>query len=347
MYPSIAFSFVTLASLLSTVSGRPTDDWSTGKCTYHPYEEDLARLGGTAYDNAPGWCGIRYTALNIQRIVAVSGLGASMCAQCIEFRGAAGGPTMYVLAVDQKGSEGLDVSHTSFQNAFPSANALDPQTCAWRITDPSNCAGVCRGSAEECTPGVRNLLPAYLLPAIGSSFTPIATPTPKPAVTTDQESPEKETTTAAAVPTTTAAAIIKITTKVTTKTTTRTTTTTQDITSSTASESNDTASKSTAHISESTATTSESTADTSHSSSSLTASATQSATALSLPFTSSLSISALLPTSQPKMNGGSAPAPHYGAGVVSASLPATHRSGHQLLATASVSAALLFLVYLC
>ncbi|OAJ37979.1 hypothetical protein BDEG_21947 [Batrachochytrium dendrobatidis JEL423] len=155
-----------------------SDGWSTGPCTYHPYEEDLARLGATAYDNAPGWCGIRYSALNIQRIVAVNGLGSSMCAQCLEFRNAAGGPSMFVLAVDQKGAPGLDVSHTSFQNAFPGANALDPQTCSWRITSQSYCSGTCFGSPEECTPGQRNLLPAYLLPPVGSSGKPHPTPTP-------------------------------------------------------------------------------------------------------------------------------------------------------------------------
>ncbi|KAI8925978.1 hypothetical protein BC831DRAFT_458506 [Entophlyctis helioformis] len=147
------------------VSAAPSDAWETGRCTYHPYEEDKARLGAS-YDNSPAWCGIRYSALNAARIVAVNGLGTGMCAQCIEFRGANGGPSMFVLAVDQKGDPGLDVARSSFQAAFPGSNPLDPQVCAWRIVAPSNCAGVCFGSASECTPGVRNMLPANLLPPI-------------------------------------------------------------------------------------------------------------------------------------------------------------------------------------
>ncbi|KAL2911798.1 hypothetical protein HK105_208731 [Polyrhizophydium stewartii] len=153
---------------LPAASSLVSSEWQTGRCTYHPYQEDLARLG-SAYDNSPGWCGIRYTALDITRVVAVNGVTAGDCAQCLEFRNAAGGPSEFVLIIDQKGDPGLDISRSSFSAAFPGQNPLDPQTCAWRIVDPSNCAGICRGSALECTPGQRNLLPASQLPPLGSS----------------------------------------------------------------------------------------------------------------------------------------------------------------------------------
>ncbi|KAI8926381.1 hypothetical protein BC831DRAFT_228438 [Entophlyctis helioformis] len=74
----VAAATLALAALPS-VSAQ---NWQTGRCTYHPYEEDKARLGAS-YDNSPGWCGIRYSALNAARIVAVNGLGTGMCAQCI------------------------------------------------------------------------------------------------------------------------------------------------------------------------------------------------------------------------------------------------------------------------
>ncbi|KAL2911796.1 hypothetical protein HK105_208729 [Polyrhizophydium stewartii] len=161
---------VAAAVLATTVAAQSaaSSDWKTGRCTYHPYQEDLARLG-SAYDNSPGWCGIRYTALDITRVVAVNGVTAGDCAQCLEFRNAAGGPSELVLIIDQKGDPGLDVSRSSFSAAFPGQNPLDPQTCAWRIVDPSNCAGICRGSALECTPGQRNLLPASMLPGNGAT----------------------------------------------------------------------------------------------------------------------------------------------------------------------------------
>ncbi|KAL2911794.1 hypothetical protein HK105_208727 [Polyrhizophydium stewartii] len=158
-------STLLLSALVPAIAAQ---GWQTGRCTYHPYQEDLARLG-SAYDNSPGWCGIRYTALDITRVVAIRGVTAGQCAQCLEFRNAAGGPSEFVLIIDEKGAEGLDISRSSFSSAFPGQNPLDPQTCAWRIVDPSNCAGICRGSALECTPGQRNLLPASQLPPLGSS----------------------------------------------------------------------------------------------------------------------------------------------------------------------------------
>ncbi|KAL2911792.1 hypothetical protein HK105_208725 [Polyrhizophydium stewartii] len=161
---------VAAAVLATTVAAQSaaSSDWKTGRCTYHPYQEDFAKQGAAA-DNAPGWCGIRYTALDVTRVVAINGVTAGQCAQCLEFRNAAGGPSEFVLIIDEKGAEGLDISRSSFSAAFPGQNPLDPQTCAWRIVDPSNCAGICRGSALECTPGQRNLLPASMLPPLGSS----------------------------------------------------------------------------------------------------------------------------------------------------------------------------------
>ncbi|KAJ2992211.1 hypothetical protein HDV02_003197 [Globomyces sp. JEL0801] len=110
--------------------------------------------------------GTRYSKLNIARITAVHGLQAGLCNQCLEMMNANGGPSVYVLAVDQKGDPGLDVAISSFSAAFPGANPLDPQTCKWRVVDPSKCGKICYGSKEECTPGVRNSLPAYLLPPL-------------------------------------------------------------------------------------------------------------------------------------------------------------------------------------
>nr|KAJ3412749.1 hypothetical protein HK105_002264 [Polyrhizophydium stewartii] len=150
------------AALAAAVAAQSS--WQNGPCTYHPYEEDMARLG-SAYDNSPAWCGFRYSALNVARIVSVNGMGDSQCGQCLEFRNAAGGPSVFVLAVDQKGAAGLDISRSSFSAAFPGQNPLDPQTCAWRIVDPSNCVGICSG-LECATPGRRNMLPASLLPPV-------------------------------------------------------------------------------------------------------------------------------------------------------------------------------------
>lgn len=105
--------------------------------------------------------------------------------------------SVYVLAVDLKGAPGLDVAKTSFAAAFPDANPYDPQMCRWRVVSDGYCGGVCFGVGEECTPGVRNLLPANLLgsadpPASGSSsptsssspFTTSSSPPPPPPSTT-------------------------------------------------------------------------------------------------------------------------------------------------------------------
>ncbi|KAJ3272849.1 hypothetical protein HDV01_005172 [Terramyces sp. JEL0728] len=154
-----------LLALLTPVFAQFGSDWQQGRCTYHPYEEDMKSLG-SAYDNSPGWCGIRYTMLNVARIVAVHGLGAGNCNMCLEMANASGGPSVYILAVDQKGDPGLDVAKSSFQAAFPNSNALDPEVCKWRVVDHSHCGGICVGSPDECTVGQRNLLPAYLLPKL-------------------------------------------------------------------------------------------------------------------------------------------------------------------------------------
>ncbi|KAJ3038337.1 hypothetical protein HDV00_000758 [Rhizophlyctis rosea] len=55
--------------------------------------------------------------------------------------------------------------------------------------DDSYCSGVCFGSPGECTPGLRNNLPAYLLPSVGSSdggagITPMPQPTTQAPVVT-------------------------------------------------------------------------------------------------------------------------------------------------------------------
>lgn len=165
----------------------------TGPCTYHDYEGDRQRLG-LAYDTSPGWCGIRYSVLNVARITAVHGLGTGMCNQCLEMQGIQGGPKVYVLAVDQKGGAGLDVAPSSFQAAFPGANILDPQTCSWRIVAPELCGTICYGSVEECTPGVRNLLPATLLPSISPAPIGFNIVGNKPTVTTTRQGPTATTT---------------------------------------------------------------------------------------------------------------------------------------------------------
>ncbi|KAI8898153.1 hypothetical protein BC833DRAFT_614955 [Globomyces pollinis-pini] len=155
------YAFVTIL-----ITSSAAEQWSTGRCTYHPYEDDYNKLGPSTYDNSPGWCGIRYSKLNVARITAVHGLGESQCNQCLEMMNANGGPTVYVLAVDQKGDPGLDVAKASFMATFPGANPLDPQNCKWRPVEPSKCGTICYGTKEECTPGKRNLLPGYLLPSM-------------------------------------------------------------------------------------------------------------------------------------------------------------------------------------
>ncbi|KAI8929665.1 hypothetical protein BC831DRAFT_442533 [Entophlyctis helioformis] len=140
----------------------PSAAWSTGRCTYHPYESDGLRLG-QAYDNSPGWCGYRYSALNIARITALHGITAAECGNCLQIQSSSGvGPLAHVLVVDQKGDPGLDVAKSSFAALFPGENPLDQQVCRWRVVGIEHCRGVC-GGPECAVPGVRNLLPAYLM----------------------------------------------------------------------------------------------------------------------------------------------------------------------------------------
>ncbi|KAL5035385.1 hypothetical protein RTP6_003089 [Batrachochytrium dendrobatidis] len=166
MYKAIALTLTLISTTVVSNTRAVATSGTADRCTSHPYEQDLARFGAATYDNAPGWCGIRYSSLDITRIVAVHGLDESMCGQCIEFKNAAGGPAQYVLAVDQKADPGLDLAITSLKNAFPGQDPLNPQKCDWKVVDQQFCAGICHGSSEECTPGKRNLLPAYLLPRV-------------------------------------------------------------------------------------------------------------------------------------------------------------------------------------
>lgn len=159
-----SLSLLTLLVTSSLTTASPTD-FTTVPCTFHDYEADKQQLG-TSYDNSPGWCGTRYSSLNVARITAISGLSGSLCNACLEITSASGGPSEYVLAVDQKQGNGLDIAKSSFQNVFPGKNPLDPQMCRFRVVENKFCERVCFGSREECTPGVRNLLPAYLLPPV-------------------------------------------------------------------------------------------------------------------------------------------------------------------------------------
>ncbi|KAL2911795.1 hypothetical protein HK105_208728 [Polyrhizophydium stewartii] len=194
--PTTAVALLAAAAALPAVAAQGA--WQTGRCTYHPYEEDMARLGDS-YDNGPGWCGFRYTALNVARIVAVHGMDDGQCGQCLEFRNAAGGPSIFVLAVDWKGDPGLDLSRSSFAAAFPGQNPLDPQTCAWRYVPISSCgARICFG-VECATPGKRNLLPANLLPPVSK---PVLHGLDPNAGTQPQPKPQPVTTTRSAAPTT-------------------------------------------------------------------------------------------------------------------------------------------------
>ena len=128
-----------------------------GRCTYHDYQGDQQRFGVSVYDNNPPWCGHRYSDLQLGRVMAVHGLDGTMCNQCFQVIGSAG--SVYILAVDQKADEGLDIAKTSFEELFPGQDPLNPQICTWTQVDASYCSGICNGSPLECTPGLRNTLP--------------------------------------------------------------------------------------------------------------------------------------------------------------------------------------------
>jgi hypothetical protein len=148
-----------LLSVLYVVSSK--SEWRKGElCTYNDYEGEMLRFG-SAFDLSPGWCGIRYTMLNVKRIVAVDIMNEKMCNKCLEIKGVGvRGGSVFVLAVDKKGLNGLDISKTAFKKIFPGKNELDPERCNWRVVDKSFCKNICNGSKLECTEGVRNLLPA-------------------------------------------------------------------------------------------------------------------------------------------------------------------------------------------
>ena len=93
--------------------------------TYHDYEGDRNTLG-RAYDNSPGWCGIRYSVLNVARITAVNGMHEGLCNQCLAVQNVNGGPVVYVLAVDQKQGEGLDIARSSYHALNPAENPKLP-----------------------------------------------------------------------------------------------------------------------------------------------------------------------------------------------------------------------------
>ncbi|RKO97737.1 hypothetical protein CAUPRSCDRAFT_10612 [Caulochytrium protostelioides] len=143
----------------------------TGRCTYHDYEALQKEYTPSVFDNSPGWCGYRYSSMRLTHVMAMNGVTGLKCNTCYAVRDAvrADTPTQYILAIDQKGDPGLDIALTAFKQIFPNENPLDPQTCSWEEVDASNCFDICRGAAEECTQGVRNSLPAFLLgPAAGT-----------------------------------------------------------------------------------------------------------------------------------------------------------------------------------
>lgn len=178
--------YSTQALLLSLASAQT---WSANlDCTMNAYEGAYAQLG-KSLDNSPAWCGIRYSVLNVARIVSLPNMDPSKCNQCIEIVGTGplSGPSVYVLAVDQRVAYGLDIAESSYHALFPSDNILNPHVCKYRAVNPSLCGKICYGSAEECTVGVRNLLPASLLPAAGQA--PIGlynNNAPAPTTTTSQ-----------------------------------------------------------------------------------------------------------------------------------------------------------------
>jgi hypothetical protein len=139
------------------------------KCTYHPYE-DTFKKQGKSMDNAPGWCGIRYSGLKIDQLVSVDLMNTKLCNACLRLQGTSGGPVVYALAVDYNGAAGVDVSKAVMQRLYPTKNPLDPQKVDWKVVESSLCTGMCFASNQECTPGQRNLLPAKLLPKVPSGF---------------------------------------------------------------------------------------------------------------------------------------------------------------------------------
>ncbi|RKO97768.1 hypothetical protein CXG81DRAFT_19658 [Caulochytrium protostelioides] len=130
-------------------------------CTMHNYVED--QKNNPSYDNSPPSCGQRYSRLEVGYIMAINGGGGEQCNLCYAVTGQAAngqpaGPTVYILAVDRKGAEGLDIGQTAYQELFPGQNVLDPQKCDFKLVDASYCFNICQGNAEECTEGKSNSL---------------------------------------------------------------------------------------------------------------------------------------------------------------------------------------------
>ena len=167
MNTSILLSPLSLLLLIASSFRFVSAQSGTVRCTFHDYEGTFNTFG-MQLDYSPPYCGMRYSVLNNARVMAVSFMEPGMCNQCIQVFGASGS-SAYILAVDRKEADGLDIAGSSFQALFPGSNVLDPQTCSYQVVDHSYCAGICSGSAEECTLGVKNNLPANLLPAAGQN----------------------------------------------------------------------------------------------------------------------------------------------------------------------------------
>ncbi|RKO97810.1 hypothetical protein CXG81DRAFT_27262 [Caulochytrium protostelioides] len=157
---ALAKSVLMAGAAMAAVAALPGAQAFSGLCTYHNYEGDMASRGSSSYDSSPGWCGYRYSSMDLSRVMAMNSINGASCNTCWAVRDASkSGPPTYILAIDQKGAEGLDIALTAFKAIFPYANPADPQTCAWEQVDTSYCFDVCRGSDLECTQSLRNTLP--------------------------------------------------------------------------------------------------------------------------------------------------------------------------------------------
>lgn len=176
MNTSILLSPVSILLLIASSFRSVAAQSGTVRCTFHDYEGTFNTFG-MQLDYSPPYCGMRYSVLNNARVMAVSFMEPGMCNQCIQVFGASGS-SAYILAVDRKEADGLDIAGSSFQALFPGSNVLDPQTCSYQVVDHSYCAGICSGSAEECTVGVKNNLPANLLPVAGKNTNGLSAASP-------------------------------------------------------------------------------------------------------------------------------------------------------------------------
>lgn len=129
-------------------------------CTYHDYEGMYSTLG-LALDNSPGWCGIRYSKLDLTRVIALNGINEKDCNKCIQIFGESG-LFEYVLVIDLKVAAGIDMSKSVMQKIFPSQDPLNPKSCSYNFVDFSFCSDICTGNKFECTESTRNIIPPYL-----------------------------------------------------------------------------------------------------------------------------------------------------------------------------------------